>query len=78
MRLHVRCRGDYDYCRVPGTQQLSPLEVGEDNSRFEPKNLKSINMVKQKVVIGVFRHAESKSGLCFVLTVLLHRFLTTF
>ena len=31
-------RGDYDYCRVPGTQQLSPLEVGEDNSKFEPKN----------------------------------------
>ena len=21
-------RGDYDYCRVPGTRQLSPLEVG--------------------------------------------------
>ena len=41
-------RGDYDYCRVPGTRQLSPHEVGEDNSEFE-----SINMVKQKVVIGV-------------------------
>ena len=23
-------RGVYDYCRVPGTRQLSPLEVGED------------------------------------------------
>ena len=35
-------------------------------------------MVKQKVVIGVFKHAESKSGLYFVLTLLLHRFLATF
>ena len=23
-------RGDYDYCRVPGTRQMSPLEVGEE------------------------------------------------
>ena len=52
-------RGDYVYCRVPGTRQLSPLEVGEDNSKFVPKKLKSINMVKQKVVIGVLRHVES-------------------
>ena len=29
-------RGDYAYCRVPGTQQLPPLEVGEDNSILEP------------------------------------------
>ena len=35
-------------------------------------------MVKQKVVIGVFKHAESKSGLYFVLALLLHRFLATF
>ena len=35
-------------------------------------------MVKQKVVIGVFEHAESKSGLCFVLTLLLYRVLATF
>ena len=35
-------------------------------------------MVKQKVAIVVFRHAESKSGLNFVLTLLLHRFLATF
>ena len=33
-------RGDYDYCRVPGTRQLSPLEVGENNSKFEPKKTK--------------------------------------
>ena len=66
-------RGDYDYWRVPLTRQLSPLEVGEDNSKFKPKKFKSINMVKQKVVIGVFRHTESKSGLYFVLTLLLHK-----
>ena len=35
-------------------------------------------MVKKKVVIGVFRYVESKSGLSFVLTPLLHRFLATF
>ena len=35
-------------------------------------------MVKQKVVIVVFKHAESKSGLYFVLTLLPHRFLATF
>ena len=35
-------------------------------------------MVKQKIVIGVFKHAESKFGLYFVLTLLLHRFLATF
>ena len=35
-------------------------------------------MVKQKVVIGVFRHAESKSGLYFGLTLLLHKVLATY
>ena len=35
-------------------------------------------MVKQKVVTGVFKHAESKYGLYFVLNLLLHRFLATF
>ena len=35
-------------------------------------------MVKQKVVIGVCRHAESKSGLYFVLILLLHMILATF
>ena len=40
---------------MPGTQQLSPLEVGEDNSNLDLKNsekYKSVNMVKQRVVIG--------------------------
>ena len=80
--LIKKTRGDYDYCQVPGTRQLSPLEVGEDNSKFEPKKIKKkfnfINIVKHKVVVGVLRHAESKSGLYFVLTLLLHMILTTF
>ena len=39
-------RGDYDYCRVPGTRQLSPLDVGEDNSNLETKKLRK-NQVHQ-------------------------------
>ena len=35
-------------------------------------------MVKQKVVIGVFRHGESKFGLYYVPTLLLYRFLANF
>ena len=40
----VYIRGDYDYCRVPGTRQLSPLEVGEDISSLEPKKLRKIQV----------------------------------
>ena len=75
------CRGDYDFCRVPGTRQLSPLEVGEDNSKFEPQKLRKIQIHQYGQTKGCyrgFRHAESKSGLYFVLTLLLHRFLATF
>ena len=66
---------------MPGTRQLTPLEVGKITRNLDPKNyekFKSINMVKQKAVIGVFKHDEPKSGLYFVLTLLLHRFLGTF
>ena len=35
-------------------------------------------MAKQKVIIGVFRHAECKSGLYFVLALLLYRILVIF
>ena len=35
---------DYDYCRVPGTRQLPPLEEGEDNSNFAPKKLRKIQI----------------------------------
>ena len=42
--MTVKLRGDYDYCRVPGTRQLSPLEVGEDNSKSEPKKLGKIQI----------------------------------
>ena len=37
-------QGDYDFCQVPGTRQLSPLEVGEDNSYLEPKKLRKIQI----------------------------------
>ena len=57
------------------------LKWGKITQNLNPKNIeifKSINTVKQKVVVGVFKHAESKSGLYFVLNLLLHRFLATF
>ena len=31
LRSCLNIRGNNDYCRVPGTWQLSPLELGEDN-----------------------------------------------
>ena len=37
-------RGDYDYCGLPETLQLSSLEVGEDNSKFEPEILGKIQI----------------------------------
>ena len=43
-----------------------PLELGEDGSKFENKIIKkntSINMVKQKIVTRINRHAEYRSGL---------------
>ena len=51
-------------------QELSscpPCKVRENKSNFDPKKnydkFKSINMVKQNVAMGVFRHNESKSVL---------------
>ena len=41
---------------MPGDQQLSFLEVGEDNSELEQEKFKSINMVKQKDAVGVFKY----------------------
>ena len=48
-------RGDYDYCRVPGTRQLSPLEVGEDNSKFEPKKLRKVEIHQYGQTKGCYR-----------------------
>ena len=62
-------------CRQP--RQLFPLEVGEDNSKFEPKKIKknsNPSIWSNKMMFRDLRHAESKCGLCFVLTLLLHRF----
>ena len=40
----------------------------EDNLKLVPNLSYSINLVKIRVVIGVFRHTESKSSLYFVLS----------
>ena len=48
-------RGNYDYCRVPGTWQLSPLEVGEDNSNIEPKKLRKIQIHQYGQRKGCYR-----------------------
>ena len=46
--------GDFDYC-VPGTRQLSPLEEGEDNSQFEPKKLRKIQIHQDSQTRGGYR-----------------------
>ena len=66
-------------CRETGSCLL--LKQGEITQNLNPKNqekFKSINVVKQNIVIGVFRHAESKSGIYFVLSLLFHKFLANF
>ena len=55
MIMDCLIRGDYDYCRVPGTWQLSPLEVGEDNSKFEPKTLRKIQIHQYGQTKGSYR-----------------------
>ena len=53
----------------------------EDNSKFKHKKLRKIQIHQygqQKVVIRVFKNAEFRSGVYFVLTLLLRRFLATF
>ena len=47
-------RGDYEYCRVPGTRQLSPLEVGEDNLKFEPEKLRKIQVHQYRQTKGCY------------------------
>ena len=45
-------RDDYDSCRVPETWQMSPLEVGQDNSKFEPKKLRKIQIHQYDQIKG--------------------------
>ena len=74
-------RGDYAYCRMPGTWQLSPLWVGEDNSNLEPKILRKVQFHQYgqtKSYYRVFRHAAFNSGLYFGLALLPHKVLATF
>ena len=47
--------GDYDYCRVSGTRQLSPLEVGEDNSNFKPEKLRKFRFHRYCQTKGCYR-----------------------
>ena len=47
-------RGDHDYSQVPGTRQLSPLEVGEDNSKYEPKKLRKSQIHQYGQTKGCF------------------------
>ena len=58
---------------LDSSRQLCPLEVGEDNSELEPKQLefKSIKMVRQKVVTAELTEAKSKSVLSFLALLLL-------
>ena len=48
-------RGDYDYCPVPGTRQLSPFEVGEDNSKFESEKQKILQIRQYGQTKGCYR-----------------------
>ena len=47
--------GDYDYCRVLGTRWLSPIEVGEDNSKFESKELRKTQIHQYGQTKGCYR-----------------------
>ena len=61
----------YDHCGVPGTQQLSFLEKGKDNSKLEPTNFqKGANPLigSSNKSLNGFRHAESEFGLQFWLS----------
>ena len=53
--LALSVRGDYDYCQVPGTRQLSPVEVGEDNSKFEPRKLRKNQIHQYGKAKGCYR-----------------------
>ena len=49
-------------------------QKGEDNLKLVPNLSYSNNLVKIRVSLGVFRHAESKSSLYFVLSLFLRRY----
>ena len=68
---------------MPGNRQTEtvPLEEGKTTQIWSlniNKKFKRINMVKEKVVLEVLRHAESETGLYVGLTLFLHAFLTVF
>ena len=55
MKIEQLSSGDYDYCRMMGTWQLSPLEVGEDNLTFEPKKFRKIQIHQYGQTMGCDR-----------------------
>ena len=68
-------RADYDYYRVPRTQQLRGKTTRIGNPKNKEK-FKSINIVKRKVYIGFL--GMLSPNLCFVLTLFIYRFFATF
>ena len=65
-------------CQVPENQQLSPLEVGEDNLKLKHKSLEKFKSITLLHNNRGFRHVESKSGLSFGLALLLNLVLAPF
>ena len=54
-KVDVSCKGGCANCRVPGTWQLSPLGVGEDNSKLEPNKLRKIQIHQYSQTKGCYR-----------------------
>lgn len=74
----IKNQNHHDYCRVPRSRKwgISYHGKGADNSYIK-KRPKDVNMVKQKVVIWVFGHAEFKFGVYFELSSVLQCVLST-
>ena len=45
--------------------QLSPLDIGEDNPKLEPQQIKTHQYGQTKEFLGVSRHVETNSDLSF-------------
>ena len=68
----------YLIMRCERNPEVFPLDKWEDNSELKMIEFKSSNILDSKVDIGESRHAYSKSGLYFGLTLIIHRALTLF
>ena len=77
---NIRYSSDGRVADTLGTISFHPVQ-GKITQNLHIKILekfKSIETVEQKVVVGVFRHAESRCDLQIVLTLPVHWFLATF